>query len=194
MPDIPLAYLITFRCYGTWLHGDERGSIDRRQNQHNSDYIMSNPNWHEYNVSHLKRDPVTLTDVQRQSVEAAIRETCRFRNWELRAINVRTNHVHTLVSTGALKPERALNALKANATRQLRQDGHWAHALTPWADGGSRRYVWTEVGINRATEYIISGQDGQIPELDPPRTWRSGHRNDLRGQTVDSPIRYRGRF
>jgi len=25
-----LAYLITFRCYGTWLHGDERGSIDRR--------------------------------------------------------------------------------------------------------------------------------------------------------------------
>ena len=26
----PLAFLITFRCYGTWLHGDERGSIDRR--------------------------------------------------------------------------------------------------------------------------------------------------------------------
>jgi len=26
----PLAYLITFRCYGTWLHGEERGSIDRK--------------------------------------------------------------------------------------------------------------------------------------------------------------------
>src|SRR5438093_13756827 len=26
--DLPLGYLITFRCYGTWLHGDERGSID----------------------------------------------------------------------------------------------------------------------------------------------------------------------
>ncbi len=24
------AFLITFRCYGTWLHGDERGSVDRR--------------------------------------------------------------------------------------------------------------------------------------------------------------------
>jgi len=24
--DLPLGYLITFRCYGTWLHGDERGS------------------------------------------------------------------------------------------------------------------------------------------------------------------------
>ncbi len=27
--DIPLAYLITFRCYGTWLHEDERGATDR---------------------------------------------------------------------------------------------------------------------------------------------------------------------
>ena len=26
----PLAYLITIRSYGTWLHGDERGSMDRR--------------------------------------------------------------------------------------------------------------------------------------------------------------------
>ena len=22
--DIPLGYLITFRCYGTWLHGNKR--------------------------------------------------------------------------------------------------------------------------------------------------------------------------
>ena len=27
--DFPLAYLITFRCYGTWLHGDKRGSYRR---------------------------------------------------------------------------------------------------------------------------------------------------------------------
>jgi trehalose/maltose transport system substrate-binding protein len=28
--SVALAYLITFRCYGTWLHGDIRGSVDRR--------------------------------------------------------------------------------------------------------------------------------------------------------------------
>jgi len=27
----PLGYLITFPCYGTWLHGEERGSVDRRR-------------------------------------------------------------------------------------------------------------------------------------------------------------------
>ena len=25
---IPLGYLITFRTYGTWLHGDKRGSVN----------------------------------------------------------------------------------------------------------------------------------------------------------------------
>ena len=28
--EFPLAYLLTFRTYGTWHHGDERGSVDRR--------------------------------------------------------------------------------------------------------------------------------------------------------------------
>ena len=28
--SVALAYLISFRCYGTWLHGDERGSVGRR--------------------------------------------------------------------------------------------------------------------------------------------------------------------
>jgi len=30
--SIPLAYLITFTTYGTWLHGDPRGSVDREHN------------------------------------------------------------------------------------------------------------------------------------------------------------------
>jgi hypothetical protein len=28
--SVAKGYLITFCCYGTWLHGDERGSVDRR--------------------------------------------------------------------------------------------------------------------------------------------------------------------
>jgi len=37
--DIPLAYFISFRAYGTWLHGDKRGSIDRFNNRYRSPYI-----------------------------------------------------------------------------------------------------------------------------------------------------------
>jgi hypothetical protein len=42
-PDrVPLAYLITFRAYGTWLHGDSRGSVDRFHNRYGAPLIRAN--------------------------------------------------------------------------------------------------------------------------------------------------------
>jgi hypothetical protein len=55
--DVPLAHLITFRCYGTWLHGDERGSVDRAHNRYRSPYIPVNDQWHRHNSQKLKGDP-----------------------------------------------------------------------------------------------------------------------------------------
>src|SRR5437588_1575653 len=98
--DLPLAHLITFRCYGTWLHGDERGSTDRRQNIFRSPHIPANENWKHHNKRSLKSEVVSLNGKQRQSVERAIRETCKIRRWALHAVNVRTNHVHVVVSIG----------------------------------------------------------------------------------------------
>jgi REP element-mobilizing transposase RayT len=164
--DIPLAYLFTFRCYGTWLHGDERGSIDRFHNQYKSPYIPPNKRWQGYNTRSLKREPVTLGEDQQRSVEQSIRETCELRQWLLRALNVRTNHVHVVASIGEARPESALNAFKANATRQMRQDGRWPSAASPWADRGSNRYLWNERSVSRALDYVIKGQDGEIPDLD----------------------------
>jgi len=46
--DTPLAYLITFRWYGTWLHGDERGSIDRFHNKFETSYIEADKIWHQF--------------------------------------------------------------------------------------------------------------------------------------------------
>jgi hypothetical protein len=39
---LPLAYLITFRCYGTWLHGDARGSVDPTHNVYGALKIAAN--------------------------------------------------------------------------------------------------------------------------------------------------------
>ena len=164
--DIPLAYFFTFRSYGTWLHGDERGSVDRFHNQYGAPCFPPNQARQDQSERRLKHAPVILSAGQRDIVSHAIRETCDLRKWLLRALNVRTNHVHVVLSTD-VRPELALNALKANATRQLRRDGLWEHSRSPWSDGGSRRYVWTEVGLQRAIDYVVNGQDGPIPELDP---------------------------
>ena len=164
--DIPLAHLITFRCYGTWLHGDERGSVDRAHNRYRSPYIPVNDPWHKHNSQTLKGKPVSLDAARRQSVEAAVRETCTIRNWFLRAFNVRTNHVHCVVSIGETKADQALVALKANATRQMREDGCWNEPHSPWVKKGSKRNLWNERSIERAIDYVMNGQGDELPDFD----------------------------
>ena len=164
--DTPLAYLVTFRCYGTWLHGDERGSIDRFHNRYRSPYIPADRRRLEQKARKLKSEFVALDSARRSSVVEAVRETCNLRGWLLRAVNARTNHVHVVVSVGSTKPERVLNALKANATRRMKQDGRWVQAHSPWADKGSVRYLWNERSVERAVRYVVDGQGGELPDFD----------------------------
>src|SRR5678816_3346167 len=90
---IPLGYLISFRAYGTWLHGDTRGSIDRFHNRYGDPYLLPDVQWKQYNFKQIKTDPFILRAKERRSVEKGIRETCKIRKWDLQALNVRTNHI-----------------------------------------------------------------------------------------------------
>jgi len=160
--DVPLAYLITFRCRGTWLHGDERGAIDRHHNVYGSPRIEQNQVWKTYNEQLLKGDPAYLFAARRRSVKQAIRETCHRRGWYLHAVNIRTNHAHSVVAAAAKKPSFVLHALKANATRQMREDGNWAFEYSPWVD----KVLWNELHIARAVEYVLYGQGDDLPDFD----------------------------
>lgn len=164
--DIPLAYLITFRCYGTWLHGDERTSVDRFYHQYGAPRVPPNERWQQYNESQLKHEPVILDAKQRRSVENAIREICQFRGWSPHAVNVRTNHVHAVVALGPAKPERALNDFKSYATRRMRKDECWHSDDSPWVDKGSNRYLWNERSVALAVDYVLNGQGDELPDFD----------------------------
>jgi REP element-mobilizing transposase RayT len=78
-----------------------------------------------------KLAPVKLNAVRRAAVEQAVKETCEVRKWSLIALNVRTNHVHIVVAIGEADPGRALNALKANATRTMREKKCWMENHSP---------------------------------------------------------------
>jgi hypothetical protein len=115
----PVGYLITFRCYGTWLHGDERGSVDRHHSAYGTPGLQPSALRRKHDRDLLKQPTVTLHSRQRSVIESAIRETCTIRQWQLWTVNVRTNHVHVVVSANK-KPVAVLSALKANATRAMR--------------------------------------------------------------------------
>ena len=164
--NIPLAIFFTFRSYGTWLHGDERGSVDRHNNKYGSPRIPANSNWRKHNEQLLRHPPVTLNAASRKSVENAIRILCEKRGWTLLAINVRTNHVHAVICIGSKRPSDALTAMKANATRQLREDGQWPQEHSPWAEKGSKRKLWNEKSIAEACNYVDNAQGDDLPDFD----------------------------
>ena len=152
----PFGYLITFRCYGTWLHG-RAGSVDRSHNTYDTPKLAADQARWRYNRCALSQPPVKLGSRQRKLVEEAITETCDIRKWCLWVSNVRTNHVH-VVMTAQCSPNRVMSAFKANATRKMREDNCWKSDRSPWAYGGSKRYLWSEEEVANAIAYVREDQ------------------------------------
>lgn len=163
--DEPLAYLITFRTYGTWLAGDARGSIDKYHNAYGGMKAVPSDTRKEIQAGRLKSQPFLLNAAARKHVEDAIREVCKYRGWTLIAIHVRTNHIHVVVLASAAST-KMLNDIKAYSTRRLRESGEWKHSHSPWVDKGSRRFLWTEEHVAQASDYVVNGQGGPLPEFD----------------------------
>jgi len=158
----PIAYLLTFRTYGTWLHGDERKSMQRsRDDRFSTVRLEPNVPLHEKMTEKLSQSPTILSPGQRQIVEASIRETCDFRRYRLLAVNIRTNHAHAVISAAAT-PEKIVNDLKSYATRRLREVGEAGHREKIWSRGASTRYLWKPRFVEAAIEYVLYSQ-GDVP-------------------------------
>lgn len=163
--DEPLAYLITFRTYGTWVAGDQRGSIDRAHNKYGGPRAESNVIREQHQVVKLKSEPFVMNGQARRAVRESIEEVCRHRGWPLHARHVRTNHAHAVVAAVA-SADRVLGDLKAYATRKRRERNCWPHAHSPWVDKGSKRKLWNANHISAAIEYVVKGQGDELPEFD----------------------------
>jgi hypothetical protein len=49
----------------------------------------------------------------------------------------------------------------------MRKAGIWQSALTPWAEHGSRKYLWKPGSVERAIDYVLNHQgDDLIPSFD----------------------------
>ena len=165
-PDGVQAYLISFRCYGTWLHGDARGSADRSgHNLWATPLLPPNAQRQARERGALKRSPVALDERAREIVDKTIREVCAHRGWLLHAFNVQADHVH-LVVTAPEKPEPVMNSLKSWATRRLHEEGLMRDEDRVWSRHGSTCWLWTQEQVRAACAYVIEGQP-----LPPEMRW-----------------------
>ena len=153
----PLAYFITFTCYGNWLHGDDRGSVDRDHNLPGEPIMLGDEMREHRAFEKSKHSAVTLDEDRRRAVQDAIIEVCEHRGWSLLALHVRPEHVHVVVAADTT-PERVMNDLKAYGTRKLRKrDLVDADALV-WTRHGSTRYLNDEQGVVGACDYVVEQQ------------------------------------
>ena len=166
MPDQPLAYFLTFTTYGTRLHGDDRGSVDRDHNGYGTPLLPPDPFARNAARRMMTQEPYLLDEPRRNLVRDAIVEECRFRGWDLLALHVRTNHVHVVV-TAERAPDFVTRACKANASKRLNRAGFECRDRHRWTDGGSTKYLWREDAVEEKVAYTLHEQGEPMAVYDP---------------------------
>lgn len=166
--EVP-TWFLTFTTYGTWLHGDPRGSVDLAHNVPGTPKLPANEALYRHRASLLKQPPFVFEPAARAAAKAAIKETCAYRHWHLWAINIRMAHVH-VVASGADSGDRMMNDLKAYATRRMVRDGRIPRGRRVWTEGGYVASVSTVEALERVCWYVLEeqglplGETGARPE------------------------------
>jgi REP element-mobilizing transposase RayT len=163
----PLAYFITWTCYGTWLPGDERG-----WNKWQKGEKIPQPLLADWCKERLAEKPIVLSEDQRAVVENTIAKHCKLRGWKLHAVNCRSNHCHVVVSANSHAGEQVRDQFKAWCTRKLKEAeernrmeavGRKPSGIEPrenwWTRKGGVRYVFDEESLEAAIRYTREAQE-----------------------------------
>jgi REP element-mobilizing transposase RayT len=106
----------------------------------------------------MKGEAILLTPSNRDTVEHACTNHCEFRNWDLLAVNARTNHVHAVVAAN-VEPTKIRDQLKANCTRELREATPPLNVPRTWTRGGDCEILFTKDDVESAVIYVKEAQD-----------------------------------
>ncbi len=148
----PKAYFLTWTTYGTWLPGDARGWVDRHR-RHGEVVEPPDPKLEAAARRALKEEALTLDAGLRKVAHRAMRETADHCGWFVHALEVRSNHVHVVLTAADKAPGVVMAALKGYASRALSErlpgrDGRW------WTRQGSKRILFTDEALAAAVRYV----------------------------------------
>ncbi len=148
---------ITFGTYGTRLQGDNRPTVDRKQNHATEPFIFRDQNRLVQNQQVLKTPPLYLTLQQRQQIETILPAICQRGGWSYRicAAPVDADHVHVLLdATCDRDPDAIMKWLKRWVSEQLTEKWGKPSSGTWWAKCGSTKPIKDEDYLNNVYDYI----------------------------------------
>jgi REP element-mobilizing transposase RayT len=165
----PLAYFITFHTYGTWLQGDQRGSVDFEHNQVGSDLLAPDPALTHAHQEKMNQPAYRLDAPGRDLVLKAVRDVCTHGGWQLLAVHVRTSHVHIVLAADSA-PEKVMNDFKVYASRALNRAALDVPERKRWSRHGSTRYLNHAKALSECIAYVLERQ-GEPMALYDGRTY-----------------------
>jgi REP element-mobilizing transposase RayT len=158
-----LAYHITWGTYGTRLHGDPRGTVDRKHNEFGTPVLGFDEHRWEREKENLKFPPVVLTRDQMRSIESLVPEICERGHWKYITCAAGPDHVHVILKSEH-SPETIRRLMKRWLGQKLMQryknepgcpqPGKPGTGATWWAECGSIRWIDSERYLHNATKYV----------------------------------------
>lgn len=181
-------WLLTNTTYGTWLPGDQRGSVTsvrdrrvgeavddqrRRHNRPGEAWEAPIAGLANSARSRMKGSPIWLTAPQAEVLLRQLQETATYRGWLLKSIAIMANHFHLVVGVvDDSDPRKILADFKAYGTRALNRDFGRPRSGRWWTTSGSKRQLPDGRAIAAAVNYVFHKQPN------PLVTWTPGDVTD----------------
>ena len=141
-------YFFTFGTYGRWLHGCEKWS-----HSNNAGRIAPNYGLYEAMTDSLQSDQYAFTTSQRVWLHNAIYRYCIKNELIIDALNVRTNHIHLVISTKRnLTHAQIMMGLKGAISKLMHDEGIVPRAQRIW----ERRYGITTITYYKTWYYCVN--------------------------------------
>ncbi len=176
MSNKPLAYFLTWTCYGTRIHGDPRGSVEKYNNVYGTPKTPASPVLRRIAQAGMTpegRIGVKLADTEREIVHTAIVDHAAHRDWRILALNA-DGHTSTLLWCATFGPSS-----RSGSSRRGRADAYVRRVcgLRPTRSGRPRGAPAISTSSRRSTERFttsFTSSDGL------PRAARTPHSVNLR--------------
>lgn len=151
----PLAYHLTFGTYGTRLHGDARGTVDREHNQFGEPFLEPDAERQQESAERRRFPPVYLTHEQCVFIESVIPSICERGKWTYVVAAAAPDHVHVCLVAPDIPGHRIELWLKRWLSEALSARWPLPVGARWWAKGGSVKWIFDDAYFANVKRYIF---------------------------------------
>jgi REP element-mobilizing transposase RayT len=159
----PLAYHITFGTYGTRLHGGDRVTVHRPDNEFGDPLIGVDGEWERIEQSLLRFPPRELTIDQRLFIEDTVPSICQRGGWTFVDTAAAPDHVHNVLEA-QVDGKDVRKWLKRWLSEALSKRWPLQPEQVWWAECGSVKWVWFDDYYGRVKKYVRDQRAHRDPE------------------------------